>query len=82
MGGIEAVLAAMREHGGDAAIQRAGCGALRNLASGPANRGQIGALGGLEAVLRGTQCRKLHDPPVSDQTHCWNQQGRYEGLLR
>ena len=53
MGGIEAVLAAMREHGGDAAIQRAGCGALRNLASGPANRGQIGALGGLEAVLRG-----------------------------
>ena len=45
------MIGAMQAHISVAAVQRAGCGALRNLASNASNRMKIGSLGGIEAVL-------------------------------
>ena len=51
-GGIEAILRAMRGHGGDAEVQAQGCGAFRNLAVKNAdNKVKIGEAGGIEAIL-------------------------------
>ena len=48
-GGVDAVVAAMRAHGGSASVQEEGCAALRNLALGDALRASIASAGGIEA---------------------------------
>ena len=50
-GGIDAVVAAMRSHGGDAAVQQYCAGALWNLALSEQHRGPVAAAGGIDALV-------------------------------
>ena len=60
-GGVEAVVAAMRSHGGVAGVQEAGCGALHNLAVGDAGCLQaIAVAGGIELATAAKQAFAGH----------------------
>jgi len=51
--GIDAILAAMRQHADDVQLQQLACGALSNLAAkNPNNQTTIGTSGGLQIILR------------------------------
>ena len=50
-GAIEAVVAALRAHGANAAVQEQGCRALVNLCSNADNRVKAGGAGAIEAVV-------------------------------
>eukprot|EP00961_Rhodomonas_salina_P130527 1757192-Rhodomonas_salina.2 len=52
MGGIEAVIQAMRGHGGSAGVHEHGCGALRSLAVNAENKVTIAGMGGVEEVVK------------------------------
>ena len=58
-GGIDAVIAAMRAHGGSATVQAHGCGALDNLFSGGNDTDVIARLRDCDAaeVLRGVRTK-------------------------
>jgi len=72
LGGIEALVQAMGEHGASAAVQQHACAALCNLAVDDANkvrRGKIAALGGIEAVLQAMDTHLGH--ALVQENACW-----------
>jgi hypothetical protein len=76
-GGIEAVIAAMKEHRANAGLQEQACGALINLAANnnTDNKVRIAWAGGIDAVVAGTQFTRFTSTKVQILTpkELWSQ---------
>ena len=82
LGGIEALLKAMKDHPAHPGVQEQACGALFNLAANAENKVKISNLGPEEPVRRAMAAANKQSSAKSRQGVCHSKQSLHSRILR